>query len=83
MVLKSNCVSTLNLPALVAELGPLVNHWDGGSHAERFIQEIKPHMPRGMRDGGLFFVRLLENCLNFGLWKVSRKGVAVTTATSK
>jgi len=58
--LKSNYVSTLNLPPTIRFLGPLVNFWDGGGKGERYIQEIKPHIPRGVRDGGLFFVRLLE-----------------------
>lgn len=58
--LKSNYVSCLNLPATICLLGPLVNFWDGGGKGERYIQEIKPHIPRGVRDGGLFFVRLLE-----------------------
>jgi hypothetical protein len=58
--LKSNYVSCLNLPSTIRLLGPLVNFWDGGGKGERYIQEIKPHIPRGVRDGGLFFVRLLE-----------------------
>jgi hypothetical protein len=58
--LKSNYVSCLNLPPTIELLGPLVNFWDGGGKGERYIQEIKPHIPRGVRDGGLFFVRLLE-----------------------
>ena len=67
--LKSNYVSCLNLPSTISELGPLINLWDGGGKGERYIQEIKPHIPRGVRDGGSFFVRLLEkvyktNCIN-------------------
>ena len=58
--LKSNYVSMLNLPRTIEVLGPLVNLWDGGGKAERYIQEIKPHIPRGVRDGGKFFVRLTE-----------------------
>jgi hypothetical protein len=58
--LKSNYVSCLNLTCTIRLLGPLVNFWDGGGKGERYIQEIKPHIPRGVRDGGLFFVRLLE-----------------------
>ena len=58
--MKSNYVSCLNLVPTIRQLGPLVNFWDGGGKAERYIQEIKPHIPRGVRDGGSFFVRLLE-----------------------
>ena len=58
--LKSNFLSLLNLRATMDALGPLTNYWDGGGKGERYIQEIKPHIPRGVRDGGLFFVRLME-----------------------
>ena len=55
--LKSNYVSVLNLVPTMEQLGPLINYWDGGGKGERYIQEIKPHIPRGVRDGGKFFVR--------------------------
>jgi hypothetical protein len=58
--LKSNYVSTLNLARTIQHIGPLINFWDGGGKGERYIQEIKPHIPRGIRDGKLFFVRLME-----------------------
>lgn len=58
--LKSNYMSLTNLVNAMLLLGPLVNFWDGGGKGERYIQEIKPHIPRGVRDGGLFFLRLLE-----------------------
>ena len=61
--LKSNYVSCLNLVPTMELLGPLVNFWDGGGKGERYIQEIKPHIPRGVKDGGNFFVRLLERVL--------------------
>lgn len=58
--LKSNYVSILNLGPTIRRIGPLTNFWDGGGKGERYIQEIKPHIPRGVRDGKLFFVRLME-----------------------
>ena len=58
--LKANFMSMPNLVKTMEELGPLVNYWDGGGKGERYIQEIKPHIPRGVREGGNFFVRLLE-----------------------
>ena len=61
--LKSNYVSCLNLTPTMDILGPLINFWDGGGKGERYIQEIKPHIPRGVRDGGNFFIRLLERVL--------------------
>ena len=47
--LKSNYMSLLNLLNMMVELGPLVLWWDGGGKGERFIQEIKPHILRGVR----------------------------------
>jgi hypothetical protein len=60
--LKSNYVSTLNLVETIRHIGPLTNFWDGGGKGEKYIQEIKPHIPRGVRDSGsqFFFVRLME-----------------------
>ena len=58
--LKSNYVSMLNLVPTMEQLGPLINYWDGGGKGERYIQEIKPHIPRGVRDGGKFFVRYVR-----------------------
>lgn len=58
--MKANYISMLNLPRSIQALGPLINLWDGGGKAERYIQEIKPHIPRGVHDGGKFFLRLTE-----------------------
>lgn len=59
--LKPNYMSLLNLIESIAELGPLVLWWDGGGKGERFIQDIKPHIPRGVRnDQTFFYVRLTE-----------------------
>lgn len=58
--LKSNCVSLLNPKDAMPLLGPLTNFWDGGGRGEQCTQEIKPHVPRGVREGGLFFTRLIE-----------------------
>lgn len=60
MWMKSNFMSLLNLVDTIRLLGPLINLWDGGGKGERYIQEIKPHIPRGVRDGGRFFERLLQ-----------------------
>lgn len=58
--LKSNYISCLNLKRAAEQLGPLTNWWDGGGRGERFIQVVKLWIPRGIREGGLFFVRLGE-----------------------
>lgn len=62
---KSNYISTLNLTPSLLALGPLSNYWDGGGKGERYIQEIKPHIPRGIRDGLGFFVSILERVFRF------------------
>lgn len=63
--LKSNYLSLLNLVATIRKYGPLKNMWDGGGKGERYIQLIKPLVPRGVRDKGLFFVRLMEKLYKF------------------
>lgn len=67
--LKSNYISCLNVTAAIDVLGPMTNYWDGGGKGERFIQEIKPHIPRGVRDGGKFFVRLAEKVYKMSTMK--------------
>ena len=59
--MKANYISLFNLAPAMVWLGPLVNWWDGGGKGERFIQEIKPHIPRGVRAASdTFFLRLME-----------------------
>jgi hypothetical protein len=59
--LKSNFMSLFNLIPMMEELGPLILWWDGGGKGERFIQEIKPHIRRGVREDSLsFFVGLTQ-----------------------
>ena len=58
--LKANFLSLLNLVRIIKQLGPLCNMWDGGGKGERYIQQIKPHVPRGVRDNGNFFICLVE-----------------------
>jgi hypothetical protein len=69
--LKSNYMCLPNLLAMMLLLGPLVLWWDGGGKGERFIQSVKPHIKRGIREDVLsFFVRLLEK-----LFKVQQSGM--------
>ena len=60
--LKSNYMSLVNLILAMILLGPLVEYWDGGGKGERFIQVVKPHIKRGVREDtqNLFFVNLLD-----------------------
>ncbi len=59
--MKANYFSLFNLAPTMVWLGPLVNWWDGGGKGERFIQEIKPYIPRGIQvNSATFFVRLME-----------------------
>jgi hypothetical protein len=59
--LKSNFMSLFNLIPMMEELGPLILWWDGGGKGERFIQEIKPHIRKGVREDSLtFFVGLTQ-----------------------
>ena len=59
--LKPNYMSLSDLLWMMALLGPLVLWWDGGGKGERFIQVVKPHIKRGVREDVLsFFVTPLE-----------------------
>lgn len=59
--MKSNYFSMFNLAPTMIWLGPLVNFWDGGGKGERFIQEVKPYIPRGIPVNSLtYFTRLSE-----------------------
>lgn len=48
--LKTNFMSLLNIIDMMKLLGPIILWWDGGGKGERFIQEIKPHILRGVRE---------------------------------
>ena len=54
-------MSLPNLLCVLETLGPLVLWWDGGGKGERFIQTVKPHIKRGIReDLTSVFVNLLD-----------------------
>ena len=57
--LKSNFMSLLNLPPTMSKLGPMVLWMDGGGKGERFIQEVKPHIKRGVREDAQSFFNIL------------------------
>ena len=59
--LKPNYMSLFNLISMMFLLGPLVEYWDGGGKGERFIQVVKPHIKRGVReDMDSFFTNLVD-----------------------
>ena len=58
--MRSNYMSLFNLVRMVEMFGPLINLWDGGGKGKRFIQVVKPHIPRGVADLPTFFQRLME-----------------------
>ena len=58
--MKSNYISLINLPPMIRRLGPLVNMWDGGGKGEKFVQVVKPHIPRGIQTYQTFFPNLME-----------------------
>ena len=68
--MRSNYVSLINLPHMIRRLGPLVNMWDGGGKGEKFVQVVKPHIPRGIQTYQTFFPNIMEKlykllCLDF------------------
>ena len=58
--LKSNFMSLLNLIDMMKMLGPVILWWDGGGKGERFLQEIKPHIRKGVREDVKDFFRQLH-----------------------
>ena len=40
--------------------GQLINFWDGGGKGEKFVQEVKPLITRGVHDYERFFVIVME-----------------------
>lgn len=79
---KSNYVSLLNIVPTIQRLGPLTNFWDGGGKGERYIQEIKPHIPRGIRDAQNFFVRMLERVYKFDCITQIEKSMLMVAGTA-
>jgi len=62
--MRSNYISLFNLVPAILRLGPLINFYDGGGKGEKFIQEVKPLVPRGLREGFVqFFISILEKIL--------------------
>jgi len=59
--LKANYMSLVNLITMMTVIGPLVLWWDGGGKGEKFIQMVKPHIKKGIREDILhFFVKLMD-----------------------
>jgi hypothetical protein len=65
---------------MVETFGPLINLWDGGGKGERFIQLVKPHIPRGVSDLPTFFVRLMERVYKMTFLKQLEDVADVTAA---
>lgn len=61
--LKSNFMSLLNLVENMRMLGPMRLWMDGGGKGERFIQEIKPHIQRGVREDQIDYFGVLARKL--------------------
>jgi hypothetical protein len=43
-----NFICLLNLPHVVERYGPIVNLWKGGYSGEKYSQQLKPRLRRGM-----------------------------------
>lgn len=77
--LKSNYMSLINLLTMMLIIGPLVLWWDGGGKGERFIQAVKPHIKRGVRDDALaFFAKLLERLFQVKQMEMLEKRYGLT-----
>lgn len=57
---KSNYLSLPNLVTMAEVFGQLINFWDGGGKGEKFVQEVKPLITRGVHDYDTFFVVVMD-----------------------
>lgn len=68
--LKSNYMSLCNLVGMLRRLGPLINFWDGGGKGEKFLQNVKPLITRGVHEYESFFVIIMEKLYKHRLFDV-------------
>ena len=45
---KQNYLSIFNIPEMMRRHGPVVNYYDGGGKGEKGIQQVKPHLTKGI-----------------------------------
>ena len=70
---KSNYLSLPNLLRMLEIFGQLINFWDGGGKGEKFVQEVKPLISRGVHDYNTFFVVIMEKLYKNRLLKHFRE----------
>ena len=81
---KLNYMSLLNLMDTMMSFGPLILWWDGGGKGERYIQQVKPHIKRGVRgDHAMFCVRLLDKLYRLQQLSLLEKRYVHAGKTSK
>lgn len=82
--LKPNYMSLSNLLKMMRSIGPLVLWWDGGGKGERFIQVVKPHIKKGVREDALsFFSNLLEKLFRVRLLDLFEKRFGLYDESAK
>ena len=71
---KSNVASLLNLIETMLVKGPLKNFWDGGGKGEKYIQEVKPNIKKGIRgDYAEYCVGLMDKLFRINLMDLLEK----------
>lgn len=69
---KANYLSLPNLVEMMEVFGLLINYWDGGGKGEKFVQEVKPLITRGVHDYESFFPLIMEKLYKFRLLDIFR-----------
>lgn len=62
---RSNYLSLPNLVVMMNVFGLLINYWDGGGKGEKFVQEVKPLIARGVQEYENFFPNLMEKLYKY------------------
>ncbi len=63
--------------------GLLINFWDGGGKGEKFIQEVKPLIRKGVPDYDTFFVVIMEKLYKYRVLDIFRSMYSLFANSSK
>lgn len=70
---RANYLSLPNLVQMMEIFGLLINFWDGGGKGEKFVQEVKPLISRGVQEYATFFVVIMEKLYKHRLLDIFRE----------
>lgn len=80
---KSNYLSLPNLVTMMEFFGLLINFWDGGGKGEKFVQEVKPLICKGVPDYDTFFLVIMEKLYKYRVLDIFRSMYSLFSNSSK